>query len=145
MRSRKSIVFGPQTSPKAPECFDPQIRQIERICEPCHQELGPEGDCECCGRIYLDEPVEPKFDAVNEAIKELLRATEKFGAFNSPHEGYAVILEELDELWEEIKSKDGFESGRLQKEAVQVAAMALRFLYDCCGYDLDIPEINRHD
>ena len=76
-------------------------------------------------------------DAVDEAIKELLRATAKFGPFNSPHEGYAVILEELDELWDEIKSKDGFASGRLQKEAVQVAAMALRFLYDCCGYHIE--------
>ena len=66
---------------------------------------------------------------------ELQEATAKFGRFASPHEGYAILLEELDELWAEIKSKDGFASGRLKKEAIQVAAMALRFLRDVCGKD----------
>ena len=39
-----------------------------------------------------------------------------------------AFLEELDELWEEVKTKDGL--GRACEEAVQVAAMALRFLVD---------------
>ncbi len=62
---------------------------------------------------------------------ELHRATEKFGPFASAHEGYAVILEELDELWDAIKDKDA-NIYDLQKEAVQVGAMALRFLIDIC-------------
>jgi hypothetical protein len=48
--------------------------------------------------------------------------------FRSSHEGYAVILEEMDELWEDIKA------GRYQQaqlEAKQVAAMAVRFMMDC--------------
>jgi|GEM_PF-5944413 len=49
----------------------------------------------------------------------------------SAHEGYAVILEELDELWEEIKRKDR-DKKRMRAEAVQVAAMATRFLIDVC-------------
>ncbi len=57
-------------------------------------------------------------------------ATAKFGKFNSTHEGYAVIKEELDELWDEIKGKGDYIA--LQEEARQVAAMALRFLVDCC-------------
>jgi hypothetical protein len=59
---------------------------------------------------------------------EYERAAARFAPFNTPHEGYAVILEELDELWDEVKSKDGL--GRACEEAVQVAAMALRFLVD---------------
>lgn len=63
------------------------------------------------------------------AAVELTRASEKFGAFASPHEGYAVLLEEVDELWAEVKKGD---RKRMKEEAVQVAAMALRFLVDCC-------------
>jgi hypothetical protein len=69
--------------------------------------------------------------AVEKILLELERSTNKFGPFNSTHEGYAVIKEELDELWDEIK-KNG-SSERLHKEATQVAAMAVRFLIDCCG------------
>lgn len=63
---------------------------------------------------------------------ELLNATQKFGKFNSAHEGYAVILEELDELWEEIKFK-GSTPQRTRAEAIQVAAMAVRFVKDIIG------------
>jgi hypothetical protein len=59
---------------------------------------------------------------------EYERAAARHGAFNSGHEGYAVIREELDEPWEEVKSTDGL--GGACEEAVQVAAMALRFLVD---------------
>jgi len=45
------------------------------------------------------------------------------------HDGYAVILEELDELWTEIKKKHP-DVEIIKKEARQVAAMALRFLVD---------------
>jgi hypothetical protein len=58
---------------------------------------------------------------------ELAEALEKFPAFNSAHEGYAVILEELDELWDAVKEND---IDHARKEAVQVAAMAVRFLVD---------------
>jgi hypothetical protein len=74
--------------------------------------------------------------AVRLALTEYSRAKVRFGAFNSPHEGYAVILEELDELWEEIKRKPTAEGKlALRREAVQVAAMGLRFLVDCCDYE----------
>lgn len=66
--------------------------------------------------------------------KELLKATEKFDSFNSAHEAYSVILEELDELWEEIKKKkENRSKEKLRKEAIQVAAMAVRFVLDVCN------------
>jgi NTP pyrophosphatase (non-canonical NTP hydrolase) len=51
----------------------------------------------------------------------------------STHEGYAVLLEEVDELWEEIKKKDTPETrARMAKEVVQVAAMCMRFYNELC-------------
>lgn len=62
---------------------------------------------------------------------ELLRAIKKHpGDMHSIHEGYAVLLEELDEVWDAIKTKDIAEARR---EMVQVGAMALRFLIDTEG------------
>lgn len=67
-------------------------------------------------------------------IDELERATSRFGPMQSAHEGYAVLKEELDELWAEVKSGNvnGYNGHRAVSEAVQVGAMALRFLIDCC-------------
>ena len=51
----------------------------------------------------------------------------------SAHEGYAVILEELDELWDEVKknpSKHPRLKEAMRSEAIQVAAMAVRFIID---------------
>ena len=64
---------------------------------------------------------------------EYNRATCKFGVFNSAHEGYAVILEELEELKSEVfRKKENRDMARLRKEAIQVAAMAIRFITDVC-------------
>lgn len=64
---------------------------------------------------------------LEQVAKEIERATKKYGPFNSPHEGYGIILEELDEMWDEIKAND---IERAREEAIQVAAMAIRFLMD---------------
>lgn len=58
---------------------------------------------------------------------EVLRAQNKFAPFNSTHEGYAVIAEELDELWDDVKAN---KVGAAADEAEQVAAMAVRFILD---------------
>lgn len=58
---------------------------------------------------------------------ELDRATAIHSPMSSAHEGYAVILEELDEAWQEIKRND---TAAAKQEMVQVAAMAIRFLID---------------
>lgn len=60
--------------------------------------------------------------------RELRRALVKFPVpFHNAHEGYAVLLEEVDELWDEIKAN---RADTARKEAVQVAAMAVRFLLE---------------
>lgn len=65
--------------------------------------------------------------------EELNSANEKFGPFNSAHEGWAVLKEEVDELWIEVKKKQSARSPDLMRgEAVQIAAMAIRFALDIC-------------
>ena len=62
-----------------------------------------------------------------ELEEELIRATEIYGPLNSSHEAYGVLLEEVDELWDEIKKND---ITKAREEALQVAAIAIRFLMD---------------
>lgn len=73
-----------------------------------------------------------KYEALLTAIREeYMVASKNFPPFNSAHEGFAVLKEEVDELWDEVKGHDGPErSRRMREEAVQVAAMAIRFLMD---------------
>lgn len=54
-----------------------------------------------------------------------------WGPHHSPHEAYAVLLEEVDELWDEVRKKCPDDEAMVV-EAVQVAAMALRFIQDIC-------------
>lgn len=83
--------------------------------------------------------------------KELESANERFPQFHSPHEGWAVLREEYDELEEEVHQLDGeincYLWGSVKRnttadnveavkqraiaaacEAVQVAAMAQKYL-----------------
>lgn len=71
------------------------------------------------------------FDMVE---NELSRAMDSYPKFNSEHEGFAVLKEEVDELWEAVRLKqsDPNRSIKIRREAVQVAAMAFRFLHDLC-------------
>jgi NTP pyrophosphatase (non-canonical NTP hydrolase) len=72
--------------------------------------------------------------------KECFRARAQYPQFHSAHEGYAVLLEEVEELWDEVKkSPKKRDPAAMREEAIQVAAMALRFLVDVCD---NPPEIN---
>jgi hypothetical protein len=67
---------------------------------------------------------------------ETLQAMEMWEPFQSAHEGYAVILEELDELKEHVwKNQTKRDIVEMKNEAIQVAAMCLRFVYDVCNDD----------
>lgn len=72
-----------------------------------------------------------KEDALRAISREHNRAITHFKPFNSAHEGFAVIKEEYDELWDEIKKRHSKRSNeRMKEEATQLGAMALRFLID---------------
>ena len=67
-------------------------------------------------------------DDVLAMVKEEYHAARsKHAPMNSGHEGYAVILEELDELWDAVRADD-FDHAK--DEAIQVAAMALAFVLE---------------
>ncbi len=68
---------------------------------------------------------------VAEVIVELRQAMLNHKPINSLHEGYGVILEELDEFWEEVRKQEkDRQSYRQRKEMIQVAAMAIRIILD---------------
>lgn len=64
---------------------------------------------------------------IQEIENELALAAAKFRPFASTHEGYAIVLEELDEAWDAIKAND---QAQARSEMIQVAAMAIRFIRD---------------
>jgi hypothetical protein len=72
-------------------------------------------------------------DAIKEIEAEAAKGRDIWGAFNSAHEAYGVLLEEVDELkahvWMKQKDRD---LPAMRKEAMQVAAMALRFMIEVC-------------
>ena len=75
----------------------------------------------------------PDLRIADEVMCELARARAKFPPFHSGHEGYAVLAEEIDELWAEVKGQYGPDRlTAMRKEAIQVAAMAIRFVQDVC-------------
>lgn len=79
------------------------------------------------GGYRLEVPPEMG-DALLRIAQELHRARTKHPLpMRSTHEGYGVIAEEFDEMWDDIKKDDT--QGAL-KECVQVGAMCLRYLID---------------
>jgi len=72
-----------------------------------------------------------KFDEAQALLlEEYIKACSKFPPMKSRHEGYAILKEEVDELWDDIKAERNKQT--VTVEAKQVGAMALRFLVDCC-------------
>ncbi len=82
-----------------------------------------------------------------EVAREYERARTLHAPMHSPHEGWAIIREEVDELWDLVKAYKGPKPGNgnqfvnrqvfqqrrdMRAEAVQIAAMAIRFVMDVC-------------
>lgn len=90
-------------------------------------------------------------DRIENALGDIAQSYEKarcrHAPMRGPHEGYAVLLAEVDELWDEVKAwqphpgSDNEEillrryadnMAKMRKEALHVAAMALAFLLEVC-------------
>lgn len=78
-----------------------------------------------CARFKQRRRVCAIFDDI---ATELERAEAKHGPrlFASAHEGMSVLREEVDELWDEVKRDASAEA--MRKEAIQIAAMAVKFI-----------------
>lgn len=72
-----------------------------------------------------------------DALREVRRAHSLNTPLNSAHEGYAVLLEELDELRAHVWMKPSMRDyAAMRHEAVQVAAAALAFIAEVCDVEL---------
>lgn len=69
------------------------------------------------------------WNLLKELEDETSRARAKHPNIHTPHEAYAVILEELDEYWDHVKADTAL-SYKARAELIQIAAMALRAIMD---------------
>lgn len=74
--------------------------------------------------------------ALKDIGEEVARAMQLWPAstpFNTAHEGFAIINEEFDELKEQVwMNQRKRDLPKMRKEAIQVAAMALRMAAEMC-------------
>lgn len=77
---------------------------------------------------FTSTEASPLATVIQAVDAEYRRAVSLHGSFNSAHEGYAIIKEEVDELWDGVKKND--DKKLLKEEAIQIAAMAIRFCID---------------
>jgi hypothetical protein len=101
----------------------PLSEQLERCADAVEWEKG---------KRAASGPLQHSAD-LREILGEVASARANWPPFNSAHEGFAVLLEEVDELkahvWTNQKRRD---LPAMRKEAMQVAAMAIRFMQECC-------------
>ena len=74
-------------------------------------------------------------EVAEEIVAEASRASALFPPMNSPHEASAVIREEFDEYWDEVKKHntskpDRDTRPRQREELIQLAAMCIRAITD---------------
>ena len=69
--------------------------------------------------------------AMGSVEAELARAIAEYPPMNSAHEAYAVLKEEVEEFWAEVKKQpSAVDKEKMRKELIQVAAMAIRTIID---------------
>ena len=72
-------------------------------------------------------------NVINDVKAEVLAATALWPPMNSAHEGLGVIDEEFFELKQHIYMKQKHRDlSAMRKEAIQLAAMAVRFALEVC-------------
>lgn len=74
--------------------------------------------------MTTSEPMPALYKAIEREVERARRHGERFASL---HEAYAVILEELDELWEiaRMKRRDR-DAIEIRSELIQIAAMAVK-------------------
>lgn len=71
-----------------------------------------------------------RIDEVLSLVKEeLLKAYAKHRGYPSGHYMWAVLAEELEEIWEHVRA-DTWMTPEARKEAIQLAAMGVRYVLD---------------
>lgn len=75
-----------------------------------------------------------KMEEVIDAVRlEAATAAARWPPYNSAHEAFAVLLEEVDELWDHVKTNQKKRDvAAMRAEAIQIAAVAVRFAHDVC-------------
>ena len=93
-------------------------------------DIGAEVRAKLLGRVQNEA-----FHALkDEVYPELAEALSNWPPMNSAHEGFAVLAEEVEELWAHVRTKQHARSlPTMRKEAIQVAAMAVRFALEVCS------------
>lgn len=105
--------------------------------------------CEVCGRSYTTQTghfckTENKLVVLNVVDKivllvgdvreEAIKAVNNWPTHNSAHESLAVLEEEVSELRRWVYTKQGDRDLQaMKKEALQVAACAVRFMAEICN------------
>lgn len=89
--------------------------------------------CACQQRECICDIIDKHIDRIlfigKEVTAELIKAITKHDGMNSAHEAYAVILEEVDEFWDEVKAQT-LDREKAKKELLQISAMAQRAILD---------------
>ena len=70
-----------------------------------------------------------KYQAVFQELEEAIIQAERLHGdrYASLHEAYAVLIEEVDEVWEEIRKKSRQRDlNALRRELIQVAAVSIK-------------------
>ena len=73
-------------------------------------------------------------DETARVYREASEAMYNWPPFNSAHEAFAVLQEEVDELWDHVRTNQKKRDlVAMKKECHQIAAMALRFAVEICN------------
>jgi ribosome-binding protein aMBF1 (putative translation factor) len=92
-------------------------------------ELSIHPICPACADIYNNPGHATAFP--DRMAVELQTARAKHPSINTHHEAYSIILEEIDEYWEEVRrKKEARSQAYMLSELVQIAAMCQRAAED---------------
>ena len=87
---------------------------------------------DCRMEVPLPDPG-PIRSIAFECTAEVMGAMQKWPKFNSAHEGFAVLAEEVDELWDHVRTNQKRRDHEaMRKECIQIAAMAMRIALEIC-------------